>query len=123
MRGVHDVVVGYTGGMQPNPTYRAIKDSTEAVLIEYDPEIISYEDILNVWKKQHDPFYPDKPQYRSAIWVRNDEERFIAEKIVNDWALDVSKKIYTDIELVTKFYRAEEYHQNYLKKQRTSFLY
>lgn len=122
MRGVHTVVVGYTGGIQPNPTYRAIKDSTEAVLIEYDPEVISYEDILNAWKKQHYPFYPDKPQYRSAIWVRDDKEKIIAEKIVNSWAFETGKKIFTDIELVTKFYRAEEYHQDYLKKQMSSFL-
>jgi peptide-methionine (S)-S-oxide reductase len=125
MKGVKKVVVGYTGGEQPNPTYQTIKDSTEAVLIEYDPEILSYEELLIEWKRQHYPFHPSKTQYRSAIWVRTDEEKAVAEKVVNDWALTTGKKVYTDIELVTKFYQAEEYHQNFLEKQKNSrsFLY
>jgi peptide-methionine (S)-S-oxide reductase len=123
MKGVEKVVVGYTGGVQPNPTYQAIKDSTEAVLIEYDPEILTYEQLLMEWKRQHYPFNPSKNQYRSAIWIRTDEERAIAEKVMNDWALATGKKVYTDLELVTKFYRAEEYHQNFLEKQKSSRSY
>lgn len=125
MKGVEKVVVGYTGGEQPNPTYQTIKDSTEAVLIEYNPEILSYEELLMEWKRQHYPFHPSKTQYRSVIWYRTDEEKAVAEKLVNDWALSTGKKVYTDIELVTKFYRAEEYHQNFLEKQKSSrsFLY
>jgi len=114
--------VGYTGGTQPNPTYQNIKDATEAVLVEYDPALISYESILKEWSKQHHPFMPQKCQYRSAIFVKNVEERLIAEKVVKE--LGASKgsglKVYTDIEEAGAFYRAEEYHQDFLNKQSSS---
>mmetsp|Transcript_6905 Transcript_6905/g.10135 ORF Transcript_6905/g.10135 Transcript_6905/m.10135 type:complete len:127 (+) Transcript_6905:114-494(+) len=119
MEGVERVVVGYTGGQEPNPTYQSIKDSTEAVLIEYDPSVISYEEILNEWVKQHHPFMMQKCQYRSAIWVKNDKERGIATQIVEDLFVSSGQKVYTEIENINPFYRAEEYHQDFLNKQRT----
>lgn len=122
-------MVGYTGGKEPNPTYRNIKDATEAVLIEYDPSIISYEKILIEWSKQHYPFNPPmKAQYKSAIWVKNDDERKVALDLLENMRTKgssfgsggSSKEVYVDVEDVKPFYRAEEYHQDFLNKQKRS---
>lgn len=120
MDGVERVVVGYTGGVKKNPTYQNIMDATEAILIEFDPSRISYESILNEWSKQHYPFMKQKCQYRSAIFVKNVEEREIAEKIVKELETSSGKAVYTDIEDAGAFYRAEEYHQDFLNKQSKS---
>eukprot|EP00957_Ditylum_brightwellii_P188094 14320032-Ditylum_brightwellii.AAC.1 len=78
MDGVVRTVVGYTGGSEPNPTYSNIKDATEAILVEFDPSVVSYEDILLEWSKQHSPYFPQKTQYRSAIFYRTEEQRALA---------------------------------------------
>lgn len=113
------VVVGYTGGEELDPTYQSIKDSTEAVLIEFDPAVISYEMILDVWAKTHSPFFPQKCQYRSAIWYSNERQREAAlEAIVNiKKRYEEPREVFADIEPMTPFYRAEEYHQDFLNKQ------
>ena len=123
MDGVAQVVVGYTGGKMADPTYQNIKDATEAVIIEYDPLKISYETILNEWSKQHHPFMKQKAQYRSAIFVKNVEERLVAEKIVGELGVSSGLKVYTDVEDACAFYRAEEYHQDFLNKQSRSSSY
>lgn len=120
------MIVGYTGGVEKNPTYDCILDTTEAILIEYDPNAISYERILNEWSKQHNPQYPQKAQYRSAIWVKNESERTFAmaqiERMKNQHHgfgdPEKQRKMYVDVEEVGPFYRAEEYHQDYLKKRK-----
>ena len=116
------VVVGYTGGDQINPTYQNIKDATEAVLIEYDPSIISYEKLLEEWSKQHYPFNPPmKTQYKSAIWVNTDEKRDIALRLLEKIKEEKGgKDVYVDVENVKPFYKAEEYHQDFLNKQKSS---
>lgn len=89
-------------------SYDNIQDYTEALLIEYDPAVVSYRAILDLWRSQHTP-YPNKRQYRSAIMYRNEEQKKVAEE-------SYGKEKYVDIEPATQFYMAEEYHQNYLKK-------
>lgn len=107
----------------PNPTYQNIRDATEAVLIEFDPKVISYGEILEEWSRQHYPFLPQKAQYRSAIFVKNKEERELAEKQVDRIKEESGKdRIFTDIEEAGPFYRAEEYHQDFLNKQNSRFL-
>mmetsp|Transcript_22362 Transcript_22362/g.33040 ORF Transcript_22362/g.33040 Transcript_22362/m.33040 type:complete len:133 (-) Transcript_22362:461-859(-) len=125
MKGVNRVVVGYTGGKEQNPTYQCMLDATEALLVEFDPEIVSYEDILVSWSEQHNPQYPQSTQYRSALWVKNNEQREAAMK--QNEAMkrkqhgfgtkNKTRKIYVDIEDVGPFYKAEEYHQDYLRKK------
>lgn len=119
MEGVKRVVVGYTGGVEAFPTYSAIKDSTEAVLIEFDPSAISYEKILDFWAQSHSPFFPQKCQYRSAIWYRNEEQKAAAECVIANLQnkRGEGKKVYADVEPIGPFYRAEEYHQDFLNKQ------
>ena len=119
------MVVGYTGGMEPNPTYKAILDSTEALLIEYDPNVINFQDLLAASLKQHNPYIkPRKRQYRSAIWVQNEKQRKAALSHVESLSKqehgfgkhNKSKKVYIDVEDAGPFYRGEEYHQDFIGK-------
>mmetsp|Transcript_39573 Transcript_39573/g.71295 ORF Transcript_39573/g.71295 Transcript_39573/m.71295 type:complete len:126 (+) Transcript_39573:390-767(+) len=117
MGGVVEVVVGYTGGVKKNPTYQNIMDTTEAFMVEFDPSIISYEEILDEWANQHAPYYSSKGQYRSAIFYCSDEQRDAAQSKIQALGNGGTRKVYVDLEPVTTFYRGEEYHQNFLEKQ------
>mmetsp|Transcript_30027 Transcript_30027/g.61270 ORF Transcript_30027/g.61270 Transcript_30027/m.61270 type:complete len:126 (-) Transcript_30027:196-573(-) len=121
MDGVVRTVVGYTGGIEADPTYRNIKDATEAILIEFDPSVVSYGEILKEWSTQHSPFFPQKTQYRSAIFVASDEQRKLAEEIVKELEeKNEDRQVFAAIEEVGAFYQAEEYHQKFLEKQKQS---
>ncbi len=127
--GVKQTAVGYTGGQIKNPTYEQVcTDRTghaEAVDIEYDPEQVSYEKLLEVFWTNHDPTQLNRQgpdfgsQYRSAIFYHTPEQRALAE--ASKQALADSGKlgrpIVTLIEPAAEFYRAEEYHQQYLEKR------
>ncbi len=126
LSGVIEVLSGYTGGTGLKPTYKdyAEKGHIEAVQIIYDPSKINYSELLDVFWRQIDPTDPggqfcDRgPQYRSAIFYENDEQKRLAEKSVA--ALDKSgryhKPIVTELIKATAFYKAEDYHQDYYKK-------
>jgi peptide-methionine (S)-S-oxide reductase len=116
-------VVGYSGGQQLNPTYRQIKDHTEALLIEYDPLVLTYEDLLVEYARQNYAFSPSgKTQYRSALWYNDAEQQQIAQETVKSIeAGSQGKKVYIDVEPVTRFYRAEEYHQKFMSKRGGKF--
>ncbi len=127
-KGVKSTQVGYTGGQLVNPTYEEVcTDKTghaEAVEVEYDPNEISYEELLDVFWNNHNPTTlnrqgPDMGvQYRSAIFYHDDEQKAIAEK--SKQTLGKSGKfenpIVTEIVPAPSFYKAEEYHQKYFKK-------
>ena len=127
-KGVKSTKVGYIGGQLPNPTYEEVcTDQTghaEAVEIEYDPDEISFEELLNVFWNNHNPTTLNRQgpdvgiQYRSAIFYHNDEQKEIAEK--SKQTLDTSKRYdnpaVTQIVPAPTFYNAEEYHQKYFKK-------
>ena len=128
LNGVVGTMVGYTGGFTENPTYRDVcKDITghaEAVQIDYDPAIISYKDLLEAFFQFHDPTWCQSnsrsfsSQYRSAIFVADQEERETAEQVIA--FLNVSGeyecKIITEICDSGIFYPAEDYHQDYYEK-------
>ena len=127
-KGVKSTQVGYTGGNLPNPTYEEVcTDKTghaEAVEVEYDPDEISYEELLDVFWNNHNPTTLNRQgpdvgiQYRSAIFYHDEEQKAIAEK--SKQQLDSSRKyslpIVTEITPAPTFYKAEEYHQKYFKK-------
>ena len=118
MKGVEDCIVGYSGGKQRNPTYQSIYDSTESVLIEYDPNQITYKDILGHWKKRTRGYPGMKRQYRSAIFYITEEQESIARNIIKQMKIDNGgRDVYVDVEPVTPFYRAEEYHQHFMAKK------
>jgi peptide-methionine (S)-S-oxide reductase len=127
--GVLDTAVGYSGGDFPNPTYRDVcTDQTghaEVVQVTFDPAQVSYEELLSVFWKIHDPTQLNRQgpdfgtQYRSAIFCHSPEQQAAAEKSKAD--LEASRrhprKIVTQIVPAVRFYRAEEYHQRYLEKR------
>ncbi len=128
-KGVKSTTVGYTGGQLTNPTYEEVcTDRTghaEAVEVEYDPNEISFEELLDVFWNNHNPTTLNRQgpdvgiQYRSAIFYHTDEQKEIAEKSKQN--LEKSGKfenpIVTQIVPAPTFYKAEEYHQKYFKKQ------
>jgi peptide-methionine (S)-S-oxide reductase len=128
VKGVVKTLVGYTGGHAKNPTYEQVcSDKTghaEAVQIEFDPDIVSYDNLLKIFWENHDPTTYHRQgsdvgsQYRSAIFYNNDKQKELAEKSKAD--LDKSKKykdkIVTEIIKAGEFYPAEEYHQKYSQK-------
>ncbi|QDI89546.1 peptide-methionine (S)-S-oxide reductase [Candidatus Nitrosopumilus sp. SW] len=127
-KGVRSTKVGYIGGNLPNPTYEEVcTDRTghaEAVEVEYDPDEISYEELLDVFWNNHNPTTLNRQgpdvgiQYRSAIFYHDEKQKEIAEKSKSQ--LDSSGKfnspIVTEITPAPTFYKAEEYHQKYFKK-------
>jgi peptide-methionine (S)-S-oxide reductase len=127
--GVLDAQVGYTGGTLPNPTYEDVctkrTGHAEAVEVTYDPSRARYEQLLDVFFTHHDPTQlnrqgPDVgPQYRSAIFYHDEEQRQAAEAAKTRWEQSGrwSRPIVTEIVPATKFWRAEEYHQRYLEKR------
>lgn len=122
MNGVVDCIVGYAGGVAPDPTYQNIQDYTEAFLVEYNPDVLSYDDILEEWSNMDYPLVSQKTQYKSAVFPINEEQEVKAKEIVKGLEQRYAEKgpIYVDIQPISKFYRAEEYHQDFLAKQKTS---
>ena len=116
MRGVKKCVVGYSGGVSKDPTYRKIQDHTEAVLVEFDPSMVSFEDLVLGWTQMHNPICQGKRQYRSAVWYLDEEQKETAEEIVSGWSSSSQNILFTSVEPATTFYRAEEYHQHFLSK-------
>ena len=126
VKGVGDVVSGYTGGKTSNPTYKKIsKGGTghyEAVQIPYDPAKVSYEELLHAFFRSIDPtdaggqFCDRGESYRTAIFVTNLKERAAAEAARAEAQRELGKKIVTPILDAEKFYKAEAYHQNYYKR-------
>ena len=125
LNGVIKVESGYSGGTVPNPTYEAVctgnTGHAEVIQITYDQSIISYEELLHVFFKTHDPTTLNRQgadvgtQYRSVIFYHDEEQKKIAEIVKHE--LDSAKiwdnPIVTEISQFEKFYIAEEYHQNY----------
>jgi peptide-methionine (S)-S-oxide reductase len=123
MKGVNRCVVGYAGGHEPNPTYRQMKDFTECVLVEFDQTVVSFEDLLIEFGKMHSPTSPRSRQYRSVIFYSNDDQKEQAEEYLQGLRGSTRREIYTKVEKMTKFYKGEEYHQNYIAKMSGKSLY
>jgi peptide-methionine (S)-S-oxide reductase len=123
--GVEDVISGYSGGHTKNPTYKEVCSETtghaEVVQIKFNPEEISFNDILHVFFAVHDPTTLNRQgndigsSYRSAIFYHSEEQRKTAEEVINklDDANIWEDAIVTEITAFTNFYSAEDYHQEY----------
>ena len=128
LKGVQKVVSGYTGGHVENPTYQQVCNKTtghaEVVQITYDDSVVTFEELLDVFFTIHDPTTPNRqgndvgPQYRSAIFYHNDEQKRIAEEKIEEFDnKDMwSDPIVTEVTELETFYAAEDYHQDYFKK-------
>ena len=128
IKGVQGVESGYAGGHMDNPTYRAVCNGdtghAEVVQVHFDPNVVSYRDLLNVFFAIHDPTTLNRQgadvgtQYRSAILYHDDEQKKIAEELIEDLNAQKiwDKPIVTKVEKLDKFYMAEDYHQEYFAR-------
>lgn len=133
--GVKAAVSGYSGGREPNPTYRQVAtgktDHTESVQVYYDPKIINYSGLVQALWRIMDPtdaegqFHDRGSQYRPAIFYHNEEQKHIAEQAKNALAASGRYEKPVTIEIVPfeKFYKAERYHQDYYKKNPVRYKY
>jgi peptide-methionine (S)-S-oxide reductase len=125
VKGVQKVESGYSGGKVKNPTYKEVCSGltghAEVIQVGYDPQVVSYDELLEIFWKTHDPTTLNKQgadegtQYRSVIYYHDEEQKkaaeFYKEKLDKSGAFDVP--IVTEISPFTAFYKAEDYHQNY----------
>jgi peptide-methionine (S)-S-oxide reductase len=128
LKGVEKVESGYAGGSRPNPSYEEVCSGTtghaEAVQITYDPKVISYKELLQIFLTVHDPTTLNRQgadvgtQYRSVIFYHDQGQKETAEQVIKEtrdtgmWG----KPIVTELSPFTAFYKAEDYHQEYYKK-------
>ncbi|MDQ3395919.1 MAG: peptide-methionine (S)-S-oxide reductase MsrA [Bacteroidota bacterium] len=128
VEGVVSVVSGYSGGHIDKPTYKQVTNGNtghaEVIQIFYDPKKVTFEELLEIFWKTHDPTTMNQqgndigPQYRSVIYYHDEEQKLLAEKYKKE--LDAAelfpRPIVTEIAPFTKFYQAEDYHQNYFNQ-------
>ena len=127
LKGVGRVASGYSGGKIPNPTYQQVctgrTGHAEVIHLEFDPKVISYAKLLEVFWRTHDPTTKNRqgpdvgPQYRSVIFFHNEEQKKLAARFKSELNKSKAfrKPIVTEIAKYQKFYPAENYHQNYFK--------
>ncbi len=126
IEGIVETEVGYCGGEIPNVTYREVctgnTDHAEVVKLTFDPNIISYDKIIELFFEYHDPTTLDMQgpdigtQYRSEIFYCNDQQKNISELMIKKFNPKYNSKIVTKISKVKNYTKAEEYHQKYLEK-------
>lgn len=128
LKGVKDAAVGYEGGSFKNPTYEDVCSGqtghAEVVEVTFDPDVVSYDELLDVFWQSHNPTTLNRQgwdigtQYRSAIFTHSPEQENAARHSLERWNASghFRSPIVTQIEAATTFYRAEEYHQQYLAK-------
>ncbi len=128
LRGVKSVVPGYAGGTVKDPSYEQVSmgntGHAEAIKFEYDPEKISYQDLLTVFFATHDPTTLNRQgadvgtQYRSAIFYNSNEQKEVAENFIRELTGNstFADPIITTLEPLTEFYEAEDYHKNYYER-------
>ena len=127
--GVNSTTVGYTGGKVKNPSYELVctglTGHAEAVEVDYNPSVISFSELVDVFFKLHDPTTMNRQgpdigtQYRSAAYFSDNEEKDIIESKINDLneSGEYISRVVTEVEPIESFYDAEDYHQDYYKKR------
>lgn len=130
LKGVISVLPGYTGGNMDNPTYDRVSGGNtgyaEAIKIDFDQDIISFDDLLSVFFNTHDPTTLNRQgndvgtQYRSAIFYTNEEQKIKAENIIKELndSHAYDKPVVTEVKKFEKFFEAEDYHKNYYKNNK-----
>lgn len=126
IKGVSEVVSGYSGGSASTADYRSVSSGktkhAEAVQVYFDPEIISYEQLLKIFFVAHNPTQLNRqgpdfgPQYRTAIFYHDKSQKLIAQKVITELAGNYTLPIVTELNPFEEFYLAEDYHQDYEKR-------
>jgi len=110
--------VGYSGGTKPHPTYRSLGDHTETVQVDFDPTVISYQELLEIFWESHVPASPGwSRQYMNAIFYHNEEQKSLAEASRAQVAAKTGNQVHTAVLPATEFTLAEDYHQKYYLRQ------
>ena len=125
-KGVLEAISGYAGGESGPPTYEQVSTGitghAEVVRVEYNPAVISFESLLELFFKAHNPTTPNRQgadigtQYRSIILYNDDRQKKLAEQAIEKAGVDYKTGIVTELKPLSEFYRAEEYHQHYYMK-------
>lgn len=126
LKGVQHVESGYTGGHVPNPTYEQVCDGTtghaEVVRVEFDPAVVSYREVLEIFFTIHDPTTMNRQgndvgtQYRSVIYYHSPEQQEMAKQVIACMASVWDAPIVTELSPAQTYYKAEDYHQNYFRQ-------
>ena len=126
IKGVKKTEVGYSGGNTENPTYESVcyenTDHVEVLKVDFDENELSYENLVEEFWKCHDPTTLDRQgpdvgrQYRSVIYYFNDQQKTIADRLKEKYQPTFQNRIVTEISQADTFYKAEEYHQQYIQK-------
>ncbi|MDB5770252.1 MAG: msrA [Burkholderia sp.] len=126
LKGVQKVESGYTGGHVPNPGYEQVCEGTtghvEVVKVEFDPDVVGYREILEIFFTIHDPTTPNRQgndvgtQYRSAIYYHSPEQQDTAKHVMAEMANVWDAPIVTELSPSEVYYKAEDYHQNYFRQ-------
>ena len=128
VKGVDSAIAGYAGGNTKNPTYRSVSSETtghaESILVYYNPAVVSYDELLNVFFTSQDPTTPDQQgpdrgsSYRSVIFYQTPAEKVLANNAIAKYNKSgmFKRPIVTEVKSLDAFYRAEEYHQHYIIK-------
>jgi peptide-methionine (S)-S-oxide reductase len=126
LNGVQQVESGYTGGHVPNPTYEQVCSGStghaEVVKLSFDPDVVSYREILEIFFTIHDPTTPNRQgndvgtQYRSAIYYHSPEQEETARQVIAEMANVWDAPIVTELNPLLAYYKAEDYHQNYFRQ-------
>lgn len=126
LKGVLEVESGYTGGEVPNPSYEQICEGTtghaEVVKLTFDPDVISYREILEVFFTIHDPTTPNRQgndvgtQYRSVIYYHSPQQQDTAKHVISEMANVWDAPIVTELSPIGDYYKAEDYHQNFFRQ-------
>lgn len=129
LHGVTDVVSGYAGGHVENPSYKAVCTGTtghaEVIQVTFDPSVITFSDLLNVFFTIHDPTTLNRQgadigtQYRSAVFYHSDEQKATTEEVIKEIQSIWDNPIVTEITPIDHFYAAEDYHQEYFANNPT----
>lgn len=134
IKGVISTTVGYSGGWYDNPTYKDVCSGetghAEVIDIQYDPSLISYERLVEIFFYIHDPTTINRQgpdigsQYRSVIFYRNERQKEIAQRVIQNLESSdrFKKPIVTELKLAKDFYKAEDYHQKYHEKHSRGFI-
>ena len=129
--GVSDVISGYSGGLEINPTYEAVKTQKtghrETIRIDFDPSKVTFKELFEIFLNGVDPFDPDGQfidrghSYTLAVYYLSQEQRLIAEESIRQLESESGQKVFISVEPYRNFYTAEEYHQNYDLKNPEAF--
>lgn len=126
--GVAKVVVGYAGGMRPNPTYENHEGYLESIQVTYDPAKISYAQLVDAFFHHIDPTDPDGqicdrgPTYRTAVFAATPQEKQAAEAVKAQVAKEIRHQVATEIRPASKFWIGEDYHQDYARKNPAAYM-